>query len=145
MAAENLNNRQFAALLQEEKPLLVDFWAPWCVHCRRIASAYDRIAEQYSRNQLKVILEFLPHDVKREIIDSDKYAYLSEGMNTDASNRNTGSKHSKVISNKPPKRGLFGILKENKNKETNNRQSSTVVEGQDEVEEELKKREEEEA
>lgn len=47
MAAENLNNRQFAALLQEEKPLLVDFWAPWCVHCRRIASAYDRIAEQY--------------------------------------------------------------------------------------------------
>ena len=47
MAAERVNNRRFAELLHEEKPLLVDFWAPWCVHCRRIDSAYEKIAEQY--------------------------------------------------------------------------------------------------
>lgn len=47
MAAERVNNRRFAELLHGEKPLLVDFWAPWCVHCRRIDSAYEKIAEQY--------------------------------------------------------------------------------------------------
>lgn len=26
----------------------MEFWAPWCVYCRRIAPALDKIAEQYS-------------------------------------------------------------------------------------------------
>ena len=30
------------------QPVLVEFWAPWCVYCRRIAPAYDKIAEQYA-------------------------------------------------------------------------------------------------
>ena len=34
-------------VLQGEKPVLLDFWAPWCTYCRRISSAYDKIAEQY--------------------------------------------------------------------------------------------------
>ena len=46
MAAMNLNNKQFAELLHGEKPLLVDYWAPWCGYCRRIAPAYDKIAQQ---------------------------------------------------------------------------------------------------
>ena len=33
--------------MQEEKPVLVDYWAPWCVYCRRIAPAYEKIAEEY--------------------------------------------------------------------------------------------------
>ena len=27
---------------------LVEFWAPWCVYCRRIAPALTKIAEQYA-------------------------------------------------------------------------------------------------
>jgi len=33
---------------QDSSPVLVEFWAPWCVYCRRIAPAMDRIAQQYA-------------------------------------------------------------------------------------------------
>lgn len=35
-------------VLKAEKPVLVDFWAPWCVYCRRINPAIDQLAEQYA-------------------------------------------------------------------------------------------------
>lgn len=47
MAAMNINNAKYQELLHEDKPLLVDFWAPWCSYCRRIGPAYDRIAQQF--------------------------------------------------------------------------------------------------
>ena len=48
MSAMNMNAETFRdALAQSEKPVLVDFWAPWCTYCRRIGPAYDKIAQQY--------------------------------------------------------------------------------------------------
>lgn len=47
MKAIELNNKQFQELVAGDKPVVVDFWAPWCVYCRRIAPAYEKIAEQY--------------------------------------------------------------------------------------------------
>ena len=46
MAAMNINFEKFQELLKADKPVLVDFWAPWCSYCRRIGPAYDRIAQQ---------------------------------------------------------------------------------------------------
>ena len=47
MQAVNLTSQQFQELARESKAVLVDYWAQWCGYCRRIAPAYERIAEQY--------------------------------------------------------------------------------------------------
>ena len=47
MAAMNMNNEQFRNYMNEGKAMLVDYWAPWCVYCRRIGPAYEKIAQQY--------------------------------------------------------------------------------------------------
>ena len=54
MAAIQINNAQYNEMLQGDKPLLVDYWAPWCGYCRRIGPAYDRIADQFG-NEIHVV------------------------------------------------------------------------------------------
>ena len=54
MAAMNMNKEQFDKAMAEGKPILVDFWAPWCSYCRRIGPAYDKVAAQYA-DHLEVV------------------------------------------------------------------------------------------
>lgn len=47
MAIINITKENFKQeILEADKPVLVDFWAQWCVYCRRIAPAFDKIAKQ---------------------------------------------------------------------------------------------------
>ncbi|HEV8486412.1 MAG TPA: thioredoxin [Blastocatellia bacterium] len=43
-------------VLESEKPVLVDFWAPRCAPCRMLAPTVEAIAEQYSDNAAVVTL-----------------------------------------------------------------------------------------
>ena len=71
MAAMNINKEKYQELLKADKPLLVDFWAPWCSYCRRIGPAYDRIAQQFENdvNVVKINIDEEPALAEAEHIE----------------------------------------------------------------------------
>ena len=89
--------------------------------------SFDQISEQYTRNQLKVIVYYLPTDVKNTILASDKYRYLAENDEYKGPSSVTGHKDSGHLK-KAEKKGLFGILKDNRNKEAAQKQAKAAEE-----------------
>ena len=70
MAAKNISALEFANLNQGDKPVLVDFWAPWCGYCRRIGPAYDRLAgEKTDVEIVKINIDEEPLLANRERIE----------------------------------------------------------------------------
>lgn len=72
MTVMELDQKRFNELVNHgEKPVLVDFWAPWCVYCRRIAPAYEKIAQQYADRLVvaKVNIDDVPDLARQERIE----------------------------------------------------------------------------
>jgi thioredoxin 1 len=41
------NLEEFDQLISGDKPVLVDFWADWCMPCRMLAPVIEQLGEQY--------------------------------------------------------------------------------------------------
>lgn len=53
-----------AEVIRSNQPVLVDFWAEWCMPCRMVAPTIEKLADQY---QGKVKVGKLDTDANREV------------------------------------------------------------------------------
>ena len=48
MTVLNINAQQLKEKIEKKETFLVDFWASWCPHCRKINPAYEELAKEYA-------------------------------------------------------------------------------------------------
>ena len=48
----NITKENFEAeVMSSDRPVLIDFWAPWCGPCRMLSPTISEIAEEYGTEQ----------------------------------------------------------------------------------------------
>jgi thioredoxin 1 len=90
-------------VLENDKPVLVDFWATWCPPCRMIAPILDRIAAEYG-DRLEI--------VKLNVDENPQIAAHYGVLNIPVLNVYVGGEVAKSIVGARPKRVLLKDLAE---------------------------------
>ena len=68
-----INDSEFEQkVLQAEKPVLIDFWAPWCRPCLMVAPIVDELADEYEGR-----VNFVKMDVDQNPLTASKYGIMS--------------------------------------------------------------------
>ena len=75
-----MNEKLYQQAMEGNKPVLLEYWAPWCVYCRRIAPAMEQLAR--SREDLlvgQVNIDDHPELANREQIEVIPTLVLYQG------------------------------------------------------------------
>lgn len=48
MSTIDLTESTFQAAIEDGKPMIIDFWAPWCGPCRQFGPTFEAAAEKHS-------------------------------------------------------------------------------------------------
>jgi thioredoxin-like negative regulator of GroEL len=58
-------------IMNSEQPVLVEFWAPWCVYCRRIVVAMEQVAKNHEGRLVvgRINIDDFPALAERERIE----------------------------------------------------------------------------
>ena len=69
----NVNQDNFQkTVLESQKPVLVDFWAPWCAPCRAVGPVVEELAKEYDGKA-----EFVKLNVDEAPFVASKYNVMS--------------------------------------------------------------------
>ena len=65
-----MNEKLYKEAMEGSKPGLIEYWAPWCVYCRRITPAMKQLAERRADLLIgQVNIDDHPELAKREQIE----------------------------------------------------------------------------
>ena len=86
MSAININKANFQdEVINSEKPVLLDFWAPWCGPCRMVGPVMEEIAAEHPNIKVgKINVDEQPELAERfQVMSIPMLAVIKNGKLTD--------------------------------------------------------------